>query len=522
MPRTLRDELSWSEQTLADGSGCYVLGDALTGRRFGFSSAQHALISAAATTNDTSVISREVAGRTGEQVSAEEVGEILKWLEGLAIFDEGLTEEQVRTKQMDGMAADLWESQKPALEGLVRRLREQTAFYRERLPASFEATDRGCLEILPVTQKEDLRHRFHEMIIHDAPRAPNDEVLWASTSGTTGDRVQVASTRNSWIESHESTWLMNDRIREILSAGDDLRSCILTTPICSGTQCHVGGLAPLEDRIFRGCLTLPTQMSFYDAAPEVFEQILTEIENHGPTFLEGAPNYIAALAHYILRTGRRVPRLDLIVTCYELGGEVSREVIRRVFECPLYDSYANSELGQMAIECPHGNYHVPGDRYIFEILPDDETRRDDAGLAVITGLVDAIVPLVRYNTRDIVRRVAQPCRCSASETDTFASIEGRLKEVVWLPDGRRLTPRRVDEIVAPVARGVKLYKLVSMAPDRFELQVVPADPTGEVGAKQMEEALRHFLGSEATLSCRILHRIPSESTGKYTLLQVRA
>jgi phenylacetate-CoA ligase len=151
--------------------------------------------------------------------------------------------------------------------------------------------------------------------------------------------------------------------------------------------------------------------------------------------------------------------------------------IEEVMGQPVYDQYGTSEFNRMAWQCrERRGYHLDSDSVILEIIGESgqPARPGEVGRIVATGLINRMMPLIRYELGDLV--VASDRRCTCGRTlPMIESIEGRLKDVFVLPGGGKRTPRELLEPFAAIA-GVEQYRLTIQAPAQAELSLVSSAP----------------------------------------------
>jgi phenylacetate-CoA ligase len=118
----------------------------------------------------------------------------------------------------------------------------------------------------------------------------------------------------------------------------------------------------------------------------------------------------------------------------------------------VYDKYSSEELGSIAIECEHGNYHG-SEHLIVEVLREDGTAcmPGEVGRVVVTDTWNFATHMVRYDIRDYAV-AGSTCVCGRG-LPVLSRIMGRVRHLMVLPDGRRFWPlfgmRQFGEI-API------------------------------------------------------------------------
>ena len=114
---------------------------------------------------------------------------------------------------------------------LVDRVRTELPYYRDAIPAGLAIRSREDVLALPIMTKEMLRKHFRQLL----PTAEDETIEWWSTSGTTTERVQIAWAKGQLKRGHQRTFALHkwklDQTKR--------RAAVLSSPICSGTQCHM-------------------------------------------------------------------------------------------------------------------------------------------------------------------------------------------------------------------------------------------------------------------------------------------
>jgi len=121
---------------------------------------------------------------------------------------------------------------------------------------------------------------------------------------------------------------------------------------------------------------------------------------------------------------------------------------------------------------------------------------------VVTGLVNDLMPLIRYRIGDVGAPLAGGCVCGRS-LPLYRITEGRRDDVLELADGRRVGPRTLAPRIEDL-RGFRQYRVIQRAPDRFDVLVV-SEPDAPANLDQRIAAvLRDVLGRVSV----DVHRVP--------------
>jgi phenylacetate-CoA ligase len=186
------------------------------------------------------------------------------------------------------------------------------------------------------------------------------------------------------------------------------------------------------------------------------------------------------------------------------------------------DTAGMTEVGTIVMfECDHhpGGTHLIEDHYLEETIDPDSGEPvgyDEEGERVVTSFGRGFIPVLRYRTRDLVRRVpAERCSCGRTFDIYEGGIRGRADDMKVVR-GTNIYPRAIEEIVHGRAEidefQVRLYTeqgirdevevLVECAGDDAQVEAILADLRAElaraheglrIGVRQVEaESLPRF------------------------------
>jgi len=355
-----------------------------------------------------------------------------------------------------------------------------------------------------VLGKSTLREHFAELL----PAGSHADLRWMSTSGTTGERQQVARSQADWAASQAWTWSLNPRVHAALGAP----FCRLTTPFCNATECHLKGASRAERTQGRR-LALDTGIDIASWPAARVAAMVDEMHAHEPAYLLANPSYLALVVDHARRLRLRLPRPRFVLTAYELCGALQRDAIATAFECPVYDAYGATEFGALVLQCEHGRHHVNPESYILELAP-------VAGAVArmqVTSLDKQVMPLLRYDTGDLAIAAHSPCVCMWSETPTLASLEGRISDTLTSTDGAMITAGAVDRALAAASPALVAYALIQRGPGDYRLEVLPRDDLEAPQLARVRDALHALLGADARLRIERRPELLPGPSGKFRL-----
>lgn len=513
MIRRLRRDLVWQEDRERGES---LLCDPVSGRRFALSTAQVVILRALEAAPDREVAAAAVAQSLDLDLDldvdlefcAELIDALLDMLDALALLGDPPLE-RILVDQREARRAFFADSRVAALDDLLARL-ITLPYYAELLPELLpEGRPRieheADLARLPVLTKASLRTRLDDLLPAELP----DDLRWLSTSGTTGERTQVARSGADWDATQRTTWAMN----AALHPGLDGRFCRLTSPHCNGLACHLA-LGSMADRTQGRRLILPSSLDIAASSDARIVQTIAEMTQHAPRYLLVAPTYLAIVVDRALALGLALPRVDFVLTLYESSSALHRRAIAEAFECPVYDVYGATEYGAIIVQCERGTHHVNPESVIVEV---DSPDSKGVGRMLVTTLHKTILPLLRYDTGDLAIAGTEPCTCAWSETPTLRSLEGREADAIRDVEGRRVSAGEVDRAIADLLPGVVSYCVVQRGPDRYRVELLPGRGFARAACEGAREALLALLGDGARIELAVERELLPAMSGKFSL-----
>lgn len=317
-----------------------------------------------------------------------------------------------------------------------------------------EVRGAGDLGRLPVTARHAISNVPQEDRLHR--RVNRERCVSSSTSGYLGIPLTVHMSRA------EALW----RKLTLLQAMG--RYARVRPPL---RQAEVGSMVPrhgksIEERMgIVRIARLPATLSPADMA--------ARLTTFHPGVVKGYPTCLASLAEYLAAHPSLEVRPHVVISGGEVLHEATREVLSRVFGCPVVDLYSCEEGGNLAWECPQnpGLWHVNQDTCVLEVVDErnEPVPPGTEGKVLLTSLFNWTMPFIRYELGDrAIRGPAERCVCGIEGT-TLASIAGRDDDFLVGPDGRRLSPRLVANTVFNALRDVTDPAVVTSDVRQFQV-----------------------------------------------------
>ena len=283
------------------------------------------------------------------------------------------------------------------------RLREQlhyarmhSPYYRKRLEGQDieNIRDRSSLPLLPFTQAEALREEPQKLCCISCGDVPR--IITLNTSGSSGDTKRV------WFSRPDL-----ERTIEFFAQG-------MATMIGPGKTALI---------LFSG----NTQDSLGDLLGRALAGIGVNPIIHGPVKeMDAAIIHAAQKADCIIGlpvqlnrlclSSATVPRPETVLLTADYIPQGIINNIRNVWGSEVFTHYGMTESGfGLAVQCSeHEAQHLRDAEFIIEIIdPESGKPLPDGqwGELALTSLCNEAMPLIRYRTGDITRRIVEPCSC---------------------------------------------------------------------------------------------------------------
>jgi phenylacetate-CoA ligase len=340
----------------------------------------------------------------------------------------------------------LEQQQLDKLRALLSAIRAGNRFYSEKLRAAgLEAVD----------SLEDFRARApftskHELVDDQLAHPPyGTNLTWPverytrlhQTSGTTAAPLRWLDTQETW-NAVLDCWTRVYQAAGV-TPGDRVFCAFSFGPF-------LGFWAAFEAAVRMGCLAIPGGGMRSGARARA-------ILDNQVTVLCATPTYAIHLAQAAASEGIDLSpsKVRRILVAGEPGGAIpaTRALIESLWPgARVADHHGMTETGPVSYECPRrpGVLHILEDAYLPEVidpLTNAPTPPGETGELLLTTLLRTGSPLLRYRTRDIVKRAAPDrCECGSLELALEGGILGRADDMV-IVRGVNLYPSAVENVL---------------------------------------------------------------------------
>jgi len=385
---------------------------------------------------------------------------------------------------------------------LLRWAKDQSPFYKRKL-RGIEPGDIRTMEDVakvPMTEKDELRaaqEGKEPYLYGDLLAVPPERLsIFHQTSGTTGKPVYIPDTYESW------QWVVEVWCYILYAAGFRAQDRVFL-PFAYNVYIAFWQGHYAAEKL--GCEVVPG--GALDTQGRI--QKMKEVK---ATALMNTPTYGLHMAEVAKEMGID-PRRDLnirrMISAGEPVPEPTRLRLEELWGAEVYDHIGGTEPGGWGGMCSEKKgMHVIEPHYLFEMV-DLETMSKPIppgtkGVAVITPLCRRCIPLIRFNLKDVMMVMDEPCPCGRTSI-RVSQIGGRVDDLRKIR-GVFFTPAVVEEVI----RG-KFPEVLEFETHLTQEEVMPVltlrvefDPSiGEGQWKELRGRIREQLKIRSNLTFEI-------------------
>ncbi len=281
------------------------------------------------------------------------------------------------------------------------------------------------------------------------------------------------------------------------------------SPIELGAQDKV---RMIRDKLLRTHL-LPA----FEMSTEKVAGFIDEIQRIKPKMLFGYPSALAHIASQAEKTSEKLDNLGIkvaFVTSEKLY-EHQRQIIEKVFACPVANGYGGRDAGFIAHQCPEGNLHITAEDIIVEIVDSNGQvlPKGDSGEIVVTHLATRDFPFIRYRTGDIGVLGTENCACGRG-LPILKEIQGRTSDFIIAQDGTVLHGLALIYVLRDM-EGLEEFKIIQHTKDKTEVQLVTNNQYSVDNEKEIIETFKNRLGQAVEIDIQYVQKIQKEKSGKF-------
>jgi len=361
---------------------------------------------------------------------------------------------------------------------------------------------------LPIVSKQQIRDRYADFVSETA----GADNIRKSTGGSTGDPFQFQYDRDSEYRRLAAMW------RGYRWGGADIgcRSAFIWSWPFAGKT----GWRLLREQAYHTVLGR-RYFNIFELADDNLPAVAQRLALFRPEVIVTYVSGGLTLARWMIENRFSFPAPRGVLTGAEALHEADRKILSQAFGAPVFNTYGGREFMLLASECErHQGLHITADQLILETV--DAAGRPVVGTpgrVLITDLHNYGMPFVRYENGDLAVIDPEPCNCGRG-LPLLKYVEGRVADVVRLPDGRRLTGLYFVHMFKDLS-AARFYKITQLSPGALRVQIVPMRAEGADLVERVKAMLQPDLGPKVELAVEIVSDIPLTPAGKRRIVESR-
>ncbi|MGO9569394.1 MAG: phenylacetate--CoA ligase family protein [Desulfomonilaceae bacterium] len=392
--------------------------------------------------------------------------------------------------------------------GLLSYCKLNSDFYRENY-RHIEPEDIGTLDDvrkLPLIDKEDLRKSQENMKMFPfgtIAGVPTEEVTtFRQTSGTTGTPVYVPESLESW------QWRIEVWCHILWMAGFRETDRVF---VPFGYNVYVAFWEGHYAAEKLGCMVVPGGALDTQAR-------ISKIRELKATALLNTPTYGLHMAEEAHKMGVDPRGLGIkrMLCAGEPLPQATRKRLESTWGAEVYDHIGGTEPCAWGAMCSERKgLHIMEPFFLVEILDMEDQSREveegELGVAVVTPLGRRSFPLIRFNTKDIVRKGKDGCPCGRTSM-MIHEVSGRTDHLTKIR-GVLFSPVTVEEVIRAEFPEITEYLIFVNKKgimDEISLKVEPQKDTGQDAVKDTVQKLFQRLKTKTNLRFIIEVAAPDE------------
>ncbi len=340
----------------------------------------------------------------------------------------------------------LVEFQVAKLRNILISAYEKTQYYHDLfLKSDFnpyrDFNEIADIERVPVLEQSTARQNKDRIV--DGTKL--EKAVELRTSGTTGEPFITFASRPHWIMEQAVTW------RHWKWAGYRFRDkmAIVRSYVPKEGQ-PIWKIDSARNFYF---------LSAYHISESNIDLYVDKLRQWKPKFLRGYPCSLYLLAKFMQLKSLTIDPPKAVLTASEMLLPQYRRTIEQTFAAPVFDWYGLGEPAVTMSECEaHEGLHINMEYGLCELIEDPQLA-DNQRRIVATSLLNDVMPLIRYETKDIaVVNFDRTC-CCGRKLPLVKGILGRSDDFLYGSEGR-------------VLPGVNFYTLFYNFPELTGFQII--------------------------------------------------
>ena len=251
-------------------------------------------------------------------------------------------------------------------------------------------------------------------------------------------------------------------------------------------------------------------LSTYHLSHDTAKDYINTMKEFDVRAIIGYPSAIYLLAHACIESGNKI-NLRAALTSSETLTDSMRTVISQAFNCKVFDFYGGAERVCYIFTCEKGSYHIIPEYGLTELVPVKNGGKNHYKI-IATGFWNFAMPLIRYDTGDIVIGPNEGCSCGRA-FPTVEALCGREADTIKTPSGREYGAAILTHLLYGTDNILE-SQIIQDALDHIVIEYVPAENFSEKDKIIFMNLIAKHLSRELKVDLRKVQKVQRTQSGK--------
>ena len=338
----------------------------------------------------------------------------------------------------------------------------------------------------------------------------NKKIEYATTSGTTSNRMEIIRKKNWWKDEYKRTYQNSPLLKEYLEK--EYNKAIFTTAQCSNLMCFMDNL-PMEKRIINNTLYVNSTFNPWTWTKENIENITNEMNIFKPYYLDADPVYLAIYLllykKYKIKEKLYIPKV--ITLSYEYVSKNIRKFIENFYNTTILNLYGTTECGYVFMEDVDGKMKLCPELIDVKLKLVD--KKNNIYSLIIDSLKNEYMPLINYKVGDMVEVTEEDFNKFDKEYK-ITRMAGREKDYEKI----QIPITVIDDIMSKF-NNILIYQIQYISEDKSIMKYETQD--FEDIENKVKEEIKSLLYNVGITNVEIKHvpAISPERSGKFAIFK---
>ena len=197
-----------------------------------------------------------------------------------------------------------------------------------------------------------------------------------------------------------------------------------------------------------------------------------------------------------------------------------RELIRKVFNAEVFDTYGACEGTMVAAECENHKLHIMSPHVFIELLDKygNEVSPGEVGEVVVTRLDNYLMPLIRYKIGDLAIKSKDDknCKCNR-QLPIIEKIIGRDTDIIYTKNGKPLIIHFFTGIFAHYPE-IKQFQIFHKNDFILEIRYLKGNKFEKSILKKIENEIKAKAEDYIQIDFKSVETIDASKSGKLQMI----